>query len=238
MVCRCVPTDGEDRDRDRRRVRHRPVDRPPVRLSDSREARTAERVDVSHVIRWLRDVGICLYGRRAVREGVVDRCVEERGSDSFAPRVLVDREADDRPDRGTAVVVSGSVLRRTKQRRVFVTRSYCDPADRLAALVGEQPRLAAAADQLFHRAFLRFAVPERAVAPIHAPAAVRGHVAVAAAGAAALEQRHHVRPAIRRYSPDLEAHASSSSRQARRAASATSTCSGVGSAVASRCCSS
>src|SRR5438874_326823 len=119
---------------------------------------------------------------------MLDRGGEQLAGDALLLRRLVDDEADERPDRVPASLLARPVLRRREDRRKVFARADRDPADRLAgAVVREQTRLAARADELLHRPLLRLAVLERAVAPVHAPASVRGRVAVTAARAASLE---------------------------------------------------
>src|SRR5207248_11713066 len=63
-----------------------------------------------------------------------------------------------------------------------------------------------------HRPLLRLAVRERPVAPVHAPAAVRGSVARPSVRPAPLAELDQVRPALARDRVALKGHATSSTR--------------------------
>ena len=123
-----------------------------------------------------------------------DRCVEERRGDPPTLRVAVDDEADDRPHRrhrrrrrAACTAASGGARRTPRGARPTPSR----PA-RLRHR-REAPARGRARTSFGHGPLLRLAVGEHALAPVHAPAAVRGRVAVAAARSPALEQLDQVR---------------------------------------------
>src|SRR6266536_1144586 len=143
--------------------------------------------------------------------GVIDRRVEQGARDSLPLPGPIDDEADDRPD--ALVLVLRPVLRRPKQGSVLLARRDGDPTNRLAVVVGNQARLLRRPNERMHGALLGRPVLERPVAPVHAPAAVRGHVSVTAARPSPLEEIDQVGPSLLRHRSDPEcAHSTSSSR--------------------------
>ena len=190
-----------------------------------RSASRSARFDVSRTRSkpWARKSRCAPCSRRASRGADTPRPPSPRGrtharpQQQVAPRArrararLVHREADDRPD--PLLVLARPVLRRAKERLVRLARRDRDPADRRSVVVGDQAGLVAAPRTIPpHRPLLRLAVPDRPVAPVHAPASVGGRVLIAAARSAALEQLDEVAPAPRRERMNLERHSTSSSR--------------------------
>src|SRR5438552_13433150 len=81
-----------------------------ARLPHQREARRLEELDMSHVVRAVGLVRISRERARATGEGVLDRSCEERPRDPLPLGVLVDREADERPDGASAARLPRPVL--------------------------------------------------------------------------------------------------------------------------------
>src|SRR5689334_2561938 len=185
---------------------------PLARLPYRPEAGALEELGVAHVVPALGLVRIRLERACAIGERMLGGCVEEGRGDPAAPAWLVHDEADERPDGFASPFLTGSVLGRAEERREVLAGADGDPADGVVALVGEESGLTAGADELSHRAFLRLAVLQRAIAPVHAPAAVRGDVTRPAARAGLLEEGAHVAPPVRRDRDDAKAHETSSSR--------------------------